>query len=94
VTPLGVRHDEMLVRRHEGDGVHKDAELSGAESERVQVEPADGGIGAEEVMAAKGPSSNHHGVAGEHEPGLSHGTGRDAQSAPEVSNVISTRCPW
>ena len=55
---------------HQGDGVHEDAELPGADGKGVEVELPDGGIGPEEVVAAKGASSDHQGVAGDYEPGL------------------------
>ena len=50
--------------------MHEDAELPGADGKGVEVELPDGGIGPEEVVAAKGASSDHQGVAGDYEPGL------------------------
>ena len=35
---LGIGHDQVLMGAHEGDGVHEDAELRGAHSERVEIE--------------------------------------------------------
>ena len=50
----------------------EDAELSGAHGEGVEVELTDGRVGAKQVVTAKGRPGDHHGVAGEHEAGLSH----------------------
>jgi hypothetical protein len=53
--------------------MHEDPELAGADGERVQVELTDGRIGTEKVMAAKGATGDHQGVARDHEAGLRHG---------------------
>jgi putative transposase len=53
----------------------------GAHGERVEVELADSRVGTEQVMAAKGASGDHHGVAAEHESWLSHGHGRSTNQA-------------
>jgi hypothetical protein len=47
--------------------------VAGADGERVQVELANGGVGTEQVMAAKGTACDHQGVARDHEAGLRHG---------------------
>jgi hypothetical protein len=62
----------MLMRRHEGHGVHEDAELPSAQGERVQVQLTDRGIGTEKMMTPKRASRDHQGVAGDHEAWLSH----------------------
>ena len=53
--------------------MHQNAESARAERERVHVELADGGIGTEEVMAAKGAARDHERVTRHHEAGLGHG---------------------
>lgn len=58
--------------RQECDGVDEDAELAGADGECVEVELTDGGVRAKQVVTAEGATGDHHGVAGEHEAGLSH----------------------
>jgi hypothetical protein len=47
--------------------------LRGAADDQVpSVHHAVGGVGAKQVVTAKGRPGDHHGVAGEHEAGLSH----------------------
>jgi hypothetical protein len=65
--------------------VYADPELLGAHSERVEVEIANGWVGAEEMVATKRASGDHHGVAWEHYTGLSHAncwSRNEAKSAP------------
>ena len=72
VAPVGVRDDQVLVRRHERDRVHEDAKLLGTHGEDVEVELPNGRVGSKEVVATQGTAGDHHGVAWEHEGGLSH----------------------
>ena len=60
------------MSRHERDRVYEDVELSGAHGEGVEVELTDGRVGAKQVVTANSAPGDHHGVAGEHEAGLSH----------------------
>ena len=58
--------------RHERDSMHQDPELTGAHRQRVEVELADGGVGAKEVVAAQGAARDHQGATGQDEEGLGH----------------------
>ena len=61
---LRVSEHQVLMRGHKRDAVHQDPKLAGADSQRVEVELADGGVRAEEVMTTKGATGDHDGVAG------------------------------
>jgi hypothetical protein len=63
---LDIGDDQVLMGAHERDRVYADPELLGAHSERVEVEVTNGWVGAEEMVATKGASGDHHGVAWEH----------------------------
>ncbi len=80
---MDIGDHKVQVGGHEADDVHLQAVTAGRNSEGIEDQLCDGGIGAEEQVSAQGAAGEEIGGAWDNRAGLAHGMRGLPRAVPE-----------